>query len=257
MSLPIYVKQNTRDYSILLLIYVEPCDTTEIGGLDLVFVIDDSASIGEEHFNRTKESVENIILSLRIGPRDTRVAVLLFSERTLLLFDLDKHTNIGDLIKEIRSIQYIAGGSTNTAEALELLQNITLSQVLGLRPSNESRHVAIVITDGRSGNQSATLMQAVLLHTETDFRVFAIGVGDSIVQVELMNIASDTSYVVLLDNFGADGLQRFEEEVRTQVCMGKLCTLICKINVAQKDVCYFQFIHTCVYLLHLTSSSLY
>ena len=199
-----------------------------------MFVIDDSGSIGEEHFNRTKESVENIILSLRIGPRDTRVAVLLFSERTLLLFDLDKHTNRDDVIEEIRSIQYIAGGATNTAEALEFLRNNILSQVLGLRPSNESRHVAIVITDGHSENQSTTLMQAALLHAETDFRVFAIGVGDSIVEVELMNIASDTSYVILLDNFGVDELQRFEEEVRTQACTSKLCSLITKLMLLKK-----------------------
>ena len=209
--------------------YIVPCETTEIGGLDLVFVIDDSGSIGEGHFNRTKESVENIISSLRIGPDDTRVAVLLFSHRSLLLFDLDRHDNNDDLIEEIRSIEYIAGTSTNTEDALELLRNNILSQMLGLRPSNESRHVAIVITDGQSENKTATLMQAELLHSETDFQVFAIGVGDNIDEVELMNIASDTSYVLLLDDFGVDELQRFEEEVTIQTCSSKLCILIAKV----------------------------
>ena len=214
---------------MLLFIYVVPCETTEIGGLDLVFVIDDSGSIGEGHFNRTKESVENIVSSLRIGPDDTRVAVLLFSHRSLLLFDLDRHDNSDDLIEEIRSIEYIAGTSTNTEDALELLRNNILSQTLGLRPSNQSRHVAIVITDGQSEDETATLMQAELLHNETDFQVFAIGVGDNIDEVELMNIASDTSYVLLLDDFGADELQRFEEEVTVQTCSSKLIAKVAQL----------------------------
>ena len=200
---------------------VEPCQAREIGGLDLVFVLDDSGSINETHFNRTKESVEDIISSLTIGPDDTRVAVLLFSHRSLLLFNLDEHNNSDSLIEEVRNISYIGGHETFTAEALELLRTNTLSQVLGLRPSNESRHVAIVITDGRSSDRNATLMQAELLHSETDFRVFAIGVGDNIDEEELMNIASDSSYVVLVEDFSATELQRFEDEVRRQTCRSK------------------------------------
>ena len=202
-------------------VFIVPCEAREIGGLDLVFVLDESGSIGEEDFNETKLSIENIISNLRIGLDDTRVALLLFSNRSILLFNLNKHNNSDTLIEEIRNIEYVSGPSTNTAAALELLRTDTLSQVLGLRPSNESRHVAIVITDGRSNGPRDTEIQAELLHNQTDFQVFAIGVGSRINEVELMNIASNPSFVILLDDFDADELERFEDEVRRQTCRSK------------------------------------
>ena len=202
-------------------VFIVPCEAREIGGLDLVFVLDESGSIGEEDFNKTKLSIEDIISNLRIGLDDTRVALLLFSNRSILLFNLNKHNNSDTLIEEIRNIEYVSGPETNTAAALELLRTDTLSQVLGLRPSNESRHVAIVITDGQSNNALDTEIQAELLHNQTDFQVFAIGVGGSINEVELMNIASNPSFVILLDDFEAGELRRFEGEVRRQTCRSK------------------------------------
>ena len=204
------------------MLFIVPCEATEIGGLDLVFVLDESGSIGEEDFNRTKLSVEEVISSLRIGPEDTRVALILFSDRSILLFNLNKHNNSDTLIEEIRNIEYVSGPQTNTGAALELLRTDTLSQVLGLRPSNESRHVAVVITDGQSNDAIDTLMQAEMLHDQTDFQVFAIGVGSGINQDELMNIASDPDFVILLDDFDSEQLRIFEDEIRRQTCRSKL-----------------------------------
>ena len=125
------------------------------------------------------------------------------------------------LIEEIRNIEYADGPATNTGRALEILRTDTLSQLLGLRLSNESRHVAIVITDGRSNDRNDTKFQAELLHNQTDFQVFAVGVGNNVDEDELMIIASNTSFVVLLDDFDVTELQRFEEEVRRLTCRSK------------------------------------
>ena len=55
----------------------------------MVFALDTSGSIGSENFNNAKRSIENIVSSLKIGPNNTRVAVIIYSTDVRLLFNLN------------------------------------------------------------------------------------------------------------------------------------------------------------------------
>ena len=73
-------------------------------------------------------------------------------------------------------------------------------------------NILIVITDGQSVDQAATLQQATELHN-LGINVLAVGVGGSVDQTELAGIASSAQNVYIVTNFDAlttlqDSLER-------------------------------------------------
>ena len=198
---------------------VEECEPQQVEGLDVVFVLDSSGSIGRQNFESMKETVINIVSSLTIGPQKTRVAVVRFSSQAVLLFNLNTHTTKETLSEAIRDINY-SGGGTNTAAALQLLRTSVFSELLGVRSDIEATKIAIVITDGRSNNAGATKTQAELLRAEANFLVFAIGIGSGVGVTELTNIAGSSNTVIQLQGFMVSELLRLEQTIVENACLG-------------------------------------
>ena len=195
------------------------CQKLQIGGLDVVFVLDASGSVGSINFERMKDTVENIVSSLTIGEDKTRIAVVVFSDFATLIFNLNSFTEKDPLIDAIRNITY-TGGYTNTDLALRLLREGVFSEILGVRPENESTRIAIVITDGHSNDPDETSHEAELLRTSAKFRIYAIGIGSGVGVEELIRIAGDNNTVLQVENFGIDELQRLEENITREACIG-------------------------------------
>ena len=209
----------------LILYSTDECQAQVVGGLDVVFVLDNSGSIESKEFESMKQSVINIVSSLTIGPEHTRVAVISFDDDVTLVFNLNSHTTNDSLIEAIDNITYIGGG-TNTHLALRLLRESTTSELLGVRPSSESTKVAIVITDGRSTNGNLTRAEAERLHMETDFLVIAVGIGDNTDLDELTNIAGDDNSVIQLESFEPEQLRNLEANIQMETCLGMLYVCI-------------------------------
>ena len=199
--------------------YVEECQSVEgAGGLDLVFVLDGSGSIGPENFGTIRSSLVRIAQSRTIGEGHTRVGVIVFSDDASIIFNLNRYDNEDSLIQGIGAIPY-PDGLTYTDEALGLLRTSAVSELLGIGLA--TIQVAIVITDGRSTNPTGTRTQAGLLHSNTEFQVFAVGVGNNINRNELNAIATEPSFVILLDNFDASQFEIFENQIEEQTCTSK------------------------------------
>ena len=195
----------------------------------MVFVLDASGSIGSTNFQKMKETVENIVSSLTIGENKTRVAVMVFSSSANLIFNLNSFTERDPLIEAIRDIGY-TGGGTNTGLALRILRLGVLSEILGVRPENESTRIAIVITDGRSNNPTETSHEAELLRNSAKFRIYAIGIGSGIGEDELISIAGDRNTVLQVENFRIDELQQLEENISREACRGTYM-IILQLNI--------------------------
>ena len=78
--------------------------------------------------------------------------------------------------------------------------NGSVDKANGDRPNVPN--ILIVITDGQSTDQAATLQQAKNLHN-LGVNVLAVGVGDSVDQTELAGIASSAQNVYTVSNFDA------------------------------------------------------
>uniref|UniRef100_A0A1X7V8S5 VWFA domain-containing protein n=1 Tax=Amphimedon queenslandica TaxID=400682 RepID=A0A1X7V8S5_AMPQE len=152
---------------------------------DFIIILDSSGSIGPTNFQRMKNFVANILLSnFTIGPNDTRVGVIRFAFSPTIVIPLGSINTYSQLATAVRSIPYIGRG-TNTAAALNLLTTAFTTA----RVSEGIPRVAVVLTDGRSNNRSATVQAAQAVHNDGIY-VYSFGIGDGISYQELVSIAS-------------------------------------------------------------------
>ena len=184
--------------------------------LDVVFVIDASGSISFSNFQMIKEFTANITTELIHNSPKSAVGVILFDDTARIKFNLQAYTSLRTILSAINQLNY-SGRETNTAGALRLLLSTAQNGVLGLR--NDSLKLAIIITNGRSGNQTATVSAAAALHASNIFDIFAVGVDRANLTV-LQVIASRPKFVFITNYFNNVGLQQLQEEILPQLCVG-------------------------------------
>jgi len=183
-----------------------------------VFVIDTSFSIGPFRLQTIRELTASITTELISNSPRSAVGVILFGRNVDIQFNLRAHNSLNTLLSAINQLPY-SGERTNTADALTLLLSSAQNGTLGLR--SDSSHIAIVITDGRSGSQSATLSAAAALHASNIFDVFAVGVYRADVTV-LQGIASNPEFVFFTNSFYSNnGLQQLQDRIISQLCTCK------------------------------------
>ena len=185
--------------------------------VDLVFVIDTSGSISSSNFQLIREFAKNIATGLIHDSPRSAVGVILFGSSAHIEFNLQAYTSLSALLSAINHLPY-SGGTTNTAEALTLLLSAAQNGTLGLR--NDSKKLAIVITDGQSDSRYATLLAAAVLHASNIFDIFAVGVGGAYL-TELEAIASSPELVFFTSAFDSDSLRQMQDRISLQSCNRK------------------------------------
>ena len=193
----------------------------QIRGLDLIFVLDSSGSVGSSNFRRVINFAVNLVRQLEIGPRNTQVGLIRFASSASALFHLNTYQNKSNLLRAISAVRFISGG-TNTAVALDTLLS-EFSTVYGARPLQDGiPRVAIVVTDGHSNNPTATIAAANNIHA-SNIKAYAVGVGSNILSTELNAIASDpdSQYVRLISTFNVNELNELQESLNSEACQSK------------------------------------
>ena len=184
-------------------------------------MLDTSGSIGADNFQLIRESVANITVELFNKSPNTSVGVILFASSAHIEFNLQTYTSLSTLLSAIDNLPYSSGG-TDTAEALTLLLSTAKNGILRLR--DYSSKIAIVITDGRSSSQSATLSAVAELHASNIFNVFAFGIGGAD-QTELEAIASSPEFLFFVSTFDSPGLKELIDKLLPELihpgCYGK------------------------------------
>jgi len=129
---------------------------------DIVFVLDESGSIGSTNFELTKSFLSQIVSRLDIDNGNTRVSLVTFSTHVGFSLDLNTHVTVRAVQAAISSLRY-TGGGTDTAAALAYVRTTILTSSAGDR--RDVPNVVVVLTDGHSGDPSATLVcsKAVML----------------------------------------------------------------------------------------------
>ena len=185
-------------------------------------MLDTSGSIGADNFQLIRELVANITVELFNKSPNTSVGVILFANSAHIEFNLQTYTSLSTLLSAIDNLPYSHGGKTDTAEALTLLLSTAKSGILRLR--DDSSKIAIVITDGRSSSQSATLSAVAELHASNIFNVFAFGIGVAD-QTELNAIASSPEFLFFVSTFDSADLKELIDKLLPELihpgCYGK------------------------------------
>ena len=79
--------------------------------------------------------------------------------------------------------------------------------------------IVIVLTDGRSNENTLTQIAATRLKRTKDVTVMAIGIGHNVDPVELAAIASDRNHTYRVPDF--DALSTIETDLTDNACNGK------------------------------------
>ena len=183
-----------------------------------MFLLDSSGSIGESNFELVRQFVLDVSRIFRIGPRNTQIGVIIFSDSSQVIFNLNRHQDRQSLERAIRRIPYLAG-ATDTAEGLRDLLN-GFSAASGVRLLSEAvPRVAIVLTDGHSDIPTLT-ERAALAVLAAGIQVYAVGVGESFNMEELQTIAShpDERFIHSAATFGTREFQTLRRELRATAC---------------------------------------
>lgn len=164
---------------------------------DIVFVMDDSGSVGSSNFKQALDFVRSIVQEIEVGPTKAQVSLLPYSTHPQAGWYLNRYNNKTDVMNAISKVPYI-GGVTHTYEALETVRTQILTLANGDRPTVEN--VVIVLTDGQSNSHSTTIQEANNLK-QVSQDVISIVIGSGINVNELNAIATDRHHVFDLRSY--------------------------------------------------------
>ncbi|KAM9852029.1 collagen alpha-6(VI) chain-like [Aulostomus maculatus] len=159
----------------------EDCRVANVA--DLVFIVDESDSIGKLNFQLISTFLSSTVGSLNISQAKVRVGIVTYSHKSKAHVYLNTFDDQAELQFFIRNLPY-SGGGRLTGEALNFAQKEIFSQKNGSRKG--AQQVAVLITAGKSEDDVG---EAALRLRRSGVTVYAVGVKDAD-EAELMEVVS-------------------------------------------------------------------
>lgn len=164
-----------------------PYDQQDDQQVDIVFVMDNSGSIGNNNFEIEKKFVSSLVENYGVPPPKTRVAVVSYSSHVKLEFNFHQCQSKNAFRQEVAKISYV-GRMTATGKALKYVQNrLIFNQTAGAR-KNVAK-VILVLTDGFS-NRGVTPSDPATSLKNSEVTIFVVGITQNTNIKELNSIAS-------------------------------------------------------------------
>ncbi|KAK0046568.1 collagen alpha-5(VI) chain [Biomphalaria pfeifferi] len=181
---------------------------------DIVFLIDSSFSLHKDDFKSQLVFVKAMIDSFPIGNDRIQVGVVSIGASHHENIGLGEYNNNHELKIAVGDIKHLAELS-RTHLALRHVHTNMFRPEHGGRPG--AKHQIILISDGRSDDENATLLEASEARRK-NIEIFSVGVGHSVNTFELRAVASEPkhSHVFKVDNFEA--LQSIIKTLVTSAC---------------------------------------
>lgn len=168
---------------------------------DIGFILDGSGSVGSSGWDKSLNFVVGLINGFEVAKDKVRIGMISFGSTSQLIFDFNRYGDKSDIITAAQNAGF-EGGSTATNLALDQARTELFQEKSGMRPGVP--HILIVLTDGESDSESATVAAAKALQNE-NISVFAVGVGNAKAS-ELKAMASKPEYVYNTEDFDKLGL---------------------------------------------------
>lgn len=184
--------------------------------MDIGVIMDRSGSVGGDNFEKAKQFVISLVHKLQISSHGTRIGIIPYhsdAEVAVKFADVAYQTPDA-MTRLIKGIHY-THGLTRTDKAIELANTQLFSDSGGYR--NDKPNVLIVMTDGKTNRGSKSYSKVLAPLKQKNVRMIAIGVGSSINDDELKQIADGKrENVIHVDKF--DDLVNNENNVLFASC---------------------------------------
>ena len=121
----------------------------------MVFVLDESGSIGTTTFNFAKSFLSRLVGYLDIDSGNMRVGLVTYSTNVEDDFYLNTHSSVAGIRSAIASLAY-RGGNTNTADAVARVRTRMLTSARGGR--NNVPNIVVLLYDGQSTSSTTNTL---------------------------------------------------------------------------------------------------
>ncbi|NXN07034.1 MATN3 protein, partial [Indicator maculatus] len=189
--------------------------------LDLVFIIDSSRSVRPEEFEKVKIFLSEMIDTLDVGERTTRVAVMNYASTVKIEFPLQTYFDKASMKEAISHIEPLSAG-TMTGLAIQTAMDEVFTEEMGTRPASFNiPKVVIVVTDGRPQDQ----VQDVAASAQTaGIEIYAVGVDRADMQ-SLRTMASEPldEHVFYVETYGV--IEKLTSKFKETFCAANVCAL--------------------------------
>ncbi|XP_050827856.1 matrilin-3 [Serinus canaria] len=189
--------------------------------LDLVFIVDSSRSVRPKEFEKVKIFLSEMIDTLDVGERTTRVAVMNYASTVKVEFPLRTYFDKASLKEAVSRIEPLSAG-TMTGLAIQTAMEEVFTEEMGARPATFNiPKVVIVVTDGRPQDQ----VQGVAASARTaGIEIYAVGVDRADVQ-SLRMMASEPldEHVFYVETYGV--IEKLTSRFRETFCAVNVCAL--------------------------------
>ncbi|XP_061186534.1 hemicentin-1-like [Saccostrea echinata] len=156
---------------------------------DIVFLLDESGSIGSLNFERIKTFVSSVVGHFKVGNNSNQFSVVNFASSSREIFPLNRYHTVSGLQSAITSISFNSGG-TSIGSALDYARMYSFNSSSGAR--NDSAKIVVLITDGQSSlSNQPDQLKAI------GVTIFCVGVGTGINSAVLRSVATHNDYTYL------------------------------------------------------------
>ncbi|KAI9520282.1 hypothetical protein NQZ68_020182 [Dissostichus eleginoides] len=180
---------------------------------DIVFIVDESGSIGNENFRLMREFLHLIVSSLDVSPKRVRVGIVTYNDVSTPQVFLNSFNDKDELLEYIKILPY-NGGGTKTGEALNFTRENVFIKEKGCRKENGVQQVAVVITDGKSQDE---VSEAAITLRRAGVTIYALGIKDAI-ESELLEMASHPPDQHVFTRKSFTGLAHLKQTLQKILC---------------------------------------
>ena len=188
--------------------------------IDLVFILDQSGSIGLTNNAIALEFISDVVDFFTIAPNATQIGFITYSSSAAVHFDLNDSYSKSEIQSQILNVGYPGGFSATALGLFEAGVILNPNNSRGARPLDEGiPRVAVLITEGRSNILPIDTVANGL--KDSGVQVYTVGIAN-IYLPELQFIASDPDslHVFLLDSIDAE---TFVDVLSYTIYEGKRC----------------------------------
>jgi len=183
--------------------------------MDVVFLIDESGSVGPSNFAKNLAFAADFINELDLADDKTKVGFAKFDGSYTRVFDFSSdHSSV---ILDLQSANFNAGG-TNIGGAIQGVADDFTNGDFAWRPNTAAW--VVVMTDGQDGTSPAGAVSNLIDSKgagQPTVDILSVGIGSGVDSAQISAIASDPSYAFTIS--GYNQLSTIKESMGTAMCV--------------------------------------
>ena len=184
--------------------------------VDIGFAIDSSDSATTQEYQQQKQLVQRLSSYYDVSKQDTRVGVLLYSDKAFTTVGMNSYRDSSILRRAVGALPHLGGGNRKDKALVTARRMFKARRPSGSAQANQ---VLVFITEGAQSGVAADMLSlehAVHPLRKHGVRVIVVGVGRGVLYQELRSIAQHPNDIYLTTSL--DDMEKATRELMKIIC---------------------------------------